>query len=307
MKIEQIRQVMEIYRAGSINQAAQNLYLSQSTLSSSIHSVERELQQTIFRRSHRGIELTDFGHSFIRYGTEILAAHENILAAAPPADETCSGERLSVSVSHILFINRAFHRLYNKYHGKQVNFSYRNDSRDKIITDVAQGVCDLGVLAMPSIMKSQWLDFIHTYNMEYSVFSQEPAQVLFGPLCPLYNHPDKSVSLQDLQALNRITARKQHELFQRMDAALTEILHPGRCIQIDDEKLMASALLETDGYYLATMNQNAYREKPYDSDIRNLPLKDAPFSFEFGFIHKRGQPLSPVAKEFTELIYQAVK
>jgi len=305
MKIEQIRQVMEVYRAGSINQAAQNLYLSQSTLSSSIHSVERELQQTIFRRSHRGIELTDFGHSFIRYGTEILTAHESILAAARPATDGRSGERLSISVSHILFINRVFHQLYNKYHDGQVQFSYRNDPRDRIIADVAQGVCDLGVLAMPSVMKSQWLDFIQAYGMEYSVFSQEPAQVLFGPLCPLYNHPDKSVSLQDLQNLSRITAREQHELFQRIEATLTEILHPDRCIQVDDEKLIASALLETDGYYLATMNQNAYREKPYDSDIRNLPLKDAPFSFEFGFIRKRGQPLSPMAAEFIDMVCQA--
>lgn len=306
MKIEQIRQVMEVYRAGSINQAAQNLYLSQSTLSSSIHSVEEELQQMIFLRSHRGIELTDFGRSFIRYGTEILTAHKNILAAARTSENVRSGERLSVSVSHLLFINRIFHQLYNKYHDKQVNFSYRNDSKDRIIADVAQGFCDLGILTMPSVMKAQWLDFIHAHGMEYSAFSQEPAHVLFGPLSPLYNHPDKSVSLRDLQHLSRITAKEQHELFQRIEATLTEILHPCRCIQIDDRNLMTSALLETDGYYLATMNKNAYRKKPYDSDIRSLPLKDAPFSFEFGFIRKRGQPLSPMAAEFIDLVCQAV-
>ena len=85
MKIEQIQQVLAVYRAGSINKAAQELYLAQSTLSSSIHAIEQELRQTIFVRSPGGIELTDFGYSFIRHGTDILNAHQKILAAAQPS------------------------------------------------------------------------------------------------------------------------------------------------------------------------------------------------------------------------------
>ena len=81
MKIEQIQQVIAVYRAGSINKAAQELYLAQSTLSSSIRAIEQELRQPIFVRSPGGIELTDFGRSFVRYGSDILNAHQKILAA----------------------------------------------------------------------------------------------------------------------------------------------------------------------------------------------------------------------------------
>lgn len=42
MKIEQIRQVLSIYQSGSINKAAQNLFLSQPYISNSLKSLERE-------------------------------------------------------------------------------------------------------------------------------------------------------------------------------------------------------------------------------------------------------------------------
>ena len=58
MKIEQIRQVLSIYQSGSINKAAQNLFLSQPYISNSLKSLERELQQKIFIRSYNGIQLT---------------------------------------------------------------------------------------------------------------------------------------------------------------------------------------------------------------------------------------------------------
>ena len=39
MKIEQIQQIIEVAQVGSINRASQNLYIAQSTLSSSIKCV----------------------------------------------------------------------------------------------------------------------------------------------------------------------------------------------------------------------------------------------------------------------------
>ena len=64
MKIEQFRQVIEIFNTGSINRASQNLFLAQSSLSSSIRALERELGKEIFIRTQSGIGLTQFGIVF---------------------------------------------------------------------------------------------------------------------------------------------------------------------------------------------------------------------------------------------------
>lgn len=307
MKIEQIQQVIAVYRAGSINKAAQELYLAQSTLSSSIHAIEQELRQPIFVRSPGGIELTYFGRSFVRYGTDILNAHQKILAAAQPSGGFFPAEKLNVSVSHILFINRIFHQLYNKYRDKNAEFCYRNDAQGRIITDVSQGISELGILAMPSILKPEWLALIDSHGLEYSLLSQEQPHALFGPSSPLSNHPQESVSVEELQQLTRVSSRDEHPLFRRIDDEITTLCRCRECVYAGNRKQIPEILRETDAYYIATMNKSAYQKKPYDSVIRHLLIRDAPFSFEFGFIQQKGRPLSPAAAELIEMIRQAVR
>lgn len=48
MTLTQFKYVLEIAKAGSVNQAANNLFVSQSVLSNSIKALENELGQKIF-------------------------------------------------------------------------------------------------------------------------------------------------------------------------------------------------------------------------------------------------------------------
>ena len=65
MTLLQMSYILEVDRCGSINRAAQNLFVSQSALSSAIAEVERELGITIFHRSNRGIALTEDGRELL--------------------------------------------------------------------------------------------------------------------------------------------------------------------------------------------------------------------------------------------------
>ena len=65
MTTKQLKQFLEVYRCSSINKAAQNLYISRSSLISSINALEEELGQPLLRRTHSGISPTDFGTQVI--------------------------------------------------------------------------------------------------------------------------------------------------------------------------------------------------------------------------------------------------
>ena len=54
MTLQQLRYLIAIAEYGSINAAAQNLYASQSNLSTAIKELEQELGISIFTRSNRG-------------------------------------------------------------------------------------------------------------------------------------------------------------------------------------------------------------------------------------------------------------
>lgn len=78
LKIESFLKIVEV---GSINQAAEELFISQSTLSSRLASLEESLGATLIHRSQgtRAIELTDAGTEFINYAmrfTELMAEIE---------------------------------------------------------------------------------------------------------------------------------------------------------------------------------------------------------------------------------------
>lgn len=69
MKIEHIRTFLEIAACGNFNRAAENLNVTQSTVSARVRTMEEQFGRTLFTRSHAGVELTSAGHRFRRYAT----------------------------------------------------------------------------------------------------------------------------------------------------------------------------------------------------------------------------------------------
>ena len=63
--------VIKAAEAGSINQAASQLFVSQSVLSTSIKNLEAELGRSLFIRTTKGIKPTAFGKAFISYITPL--------------------------------------------------------------------------------------------------------------------------------------------------------------------------------------------------------------------------------------------
>ncbi|MCI8538804.1 MAG: LysR family transcriptional regulator [Oscillospiraceae bacterium] len=66
MRLEDLKYMLEIERCGSINKAAQNLFLSHSTLSYIVQGVEQELGYPIFFRSKRGAIPTPRGAEILK-------------------------------------------------------------------------------------------------------------------------------------------------------------------------------------------------------------------------------------------------
>jgi DNA-binding transcriptional LysR family regulator len=65
VELRQLEQFLAVVEAGSFTGAAARLYMAQSSLSASIHGLERELGAELFARGRRGAELTDAGHALL--------------------------------------------------------------------------------------------------------------------------------------------------------------------------------------------------------------------------------------------------
>jgi len=79
MDINQIQYFLAIVETGGFTKAADNLFISQPSLSISIKKLERELGVTLFERGNRRTILTPAGKFFLKTATEILDLYQNAL------------------------------------------------------------------------------------------------------------------------------------------------------------------------------------------------------------------------------------
>ena len=80
MDISQVQYVLAVAAAGSFSAAAEELFISQSSLSKQIIALERELGVVLFDRSRRQIALTPAGAVFLDHARRIDDASRALLA-----------------------------------------------------------------------------------------------------------------------------------------------------------------------------------------------------------------------------------
>jgi len=72
MDIDELKTFLEVYRTRHFGQAAENLYISQSTVSARIRQLEQNLGVSLFTRDRNNIQLTSAGKKLLIYAESIL-------------------------------------------------------------------------------------------------------------------------------------------------------------------------------------------------------------------------------------------
>lgn len=81
MEIRELQAFTVVADEGSLTAAARRLHLSQSALSQTILSLERQLGVPLLRRYSTGVAVTDAGMILLREARALLAQHDRALAA----------------------------------------------------------------------------------------------------------------------------------------------------------------------------------------------------------------------------------
>ena len=72
MTLQQLKYVTIVAETGTITEAANRLYISQPSLTSAIHELEKEMNIVIFNRTNKGINITKEGGDFLGYARQVL-------------------------------------------------------------------------------------------------------------------------------------------------------------------------------------------------------------------------------------------
>ena len=182
MRIEQLEYFLEIARTGSINRAAENLFLTQPGLSSAVKSLEKELGTTLLIRTSSGIDLTKDGQVIAENAGSVLEAYRQMLnklsTYADPNDTDLTGS-LSVTASPVFFSSiliDAVNAFTNRYPRVKVNASESDEGH--IMGMVHNQAFDLGFLSPTdaSLLSSTHHDLIWTKLFTDEVVAAVSAQ-----------------------------------------------------------------------------------------------------------------------------------
>ena len=151
MTFQQLEYIVEISKCGSINKAAQKLFLSQSGISTAVRELENELGIRVLARSNRGVEFTPEGKEFLSYAVSLLEQKRGIESLYGEARNAAAPVRFSVSCQRYPFAVDAFLRLLRIAGENRFRFGLRETGMDGVIDDVYDHRADVGVICLTDL------------------------------------------------------------------------------------------------------------------------------------------------------------
>ena len=167
MELRHLRYFLAIAEELSFIKASEKLFISQPPLSRQIKELEDELGARLFNRNNKRVELTEAGKYFEKEARQLLQELERITLRTKKIGNNISGEFRIAYISSTFSgdIAELIKFLSDKY--PYVNFSLYEVPTARQITDLEQGIIDLGIIRAP--LKSPNVDTKLWFRDSYSV------------------------------------------------------------------------------------------------------------------------------------------
>lgn len=149
MTLNQLSYFVEIVKQSSFTKAADKLFVSQSTLSKSIRTLEEEFQIALINRSAKEFALTQEGHIFYEYAERILNYYQEQTQELFQRLNNASGTlRLGVPpTSGAIYFYSILHKFKQKY--PAIDLQIEEITSKNIQEQVASGKLDMGAVIEP--------------------------------------------------------------------------------------------------------------------------------------------------------------
>ena len=290
MKIEILSYVLMIDRCGSMNKAADKLFISQPNLSFAIHTLEKELGYSIFVRTNQGVRLTTKGKSFVAYAKNILDNYEKMQNLCHDF-ETIQYRLVTVGAS---ILEEPFYLLCMEHQYRQ-NFQFvlMHYTTTQILHELYKGNYELGLFVYSRSQSAMINDLVAKYHL-----SMKDIKTLHCNINLRQGHPalegefhPKKLWHYPFVDYNTNGYYTYQELFN------ANIVNPSRIFLIEEREMRCKIVSETDAYSIGLpMSQK---------EQKRLGWISVPFprlQLNLAYVHKSDQPLSSISKRYLELL-----
>lgn len=143
MEFRHLEVFVAVAEQKSFSRAAEQLYLTQPTVSSHIHSLEKELGTTLIQRTTKSIQLTAEGETFLSYAKRLVELKESALTSIHVQKKSMI--RLGVSTTPSLYLLPKLLHDFRETNPHILFDIIRGDS-DTVEDRIVDGSLDIGMV-----------------------------------------------------------------------------------------------------------------------------------------------------------------
>ena len=195
MTLTQCKYAVTVAEAGSMNEAARLLFISQPSLSAAIRELEDETGTELFLRTNRGIALTPEGEEFIGYARMLLEQYQLMESKYIAKEKT--KKKFSVSMQHYTFAVSAFVELVKQFGMDEYEFAVHETKTYDVIDDVKNFRSEIGILYVNDFNQKVLYKLFRDCGLEFHELLRCSIYVYLWKGHPLANR--KLMSLDDLR------------------------------------------------------------------------------------------------------------
>ena len=162
---------IEVEKTGSITQAANNLFMSQPTLSKAIRDMESSVGFPVFKRTSKGVVPTQRGTEFLIYAKKIAAQLQKMDAILHAQDT--SHQLFSLAIPRVSYIAKAASEYVCSFDNQRdMEVDILETSSMRVIDSVAYGHYVLGIIRYHTEDEDYFLKSLAEAGLQYELLWQ---------------------------------------------------------------------------------------------------------------------------------------
>ncbi len=303
MTLQQVLYALTIQECGSMNKAAEKLYIVQPTLTSAIQELENEVGITIFMRTNKGVIVTPEGSEFLDDIRGFYRQYDIVMQKY--SGEGTYKRKFGVSTQHYTFAVRAFVDMAKRYDMNEFDFALRETTTMDIIKDVSSLKSEIGILYINELNRKAMDKLLTEHSLEFHSLIKCRAFVYLWKDHPLANM--ESIGMEDLAEYPCMFFEQGDNSEFLAEEILSENFYP-KTLRVTDRSTMLNLIKALNGYTLCSgiiygdYNGDGYIVVPFRGDEEN------PNSvMDIGYITKKNAVRSKLGYEYLEEISKSLE
>ncbi len=165
-----LKYAVEVAETGSINKAAEKLYIGQPNLSRAIKELEATLGIAVFERCPKGMIPTAEGETFLKYAKTILKQVDEVEGMFKNGN--IQKKRFSLSAPRASYVADAFARFSNALiNESDVEVLYKETNSSRTLKNVQQDDYKLGIIRYAEDYDMHYKNLLDDKDFEYEVIT----------------------------------------------------------------------------------------------------------------------------------------